>query len=320
MKEKHVSKDGDILDRLSEISIRRILLHPVFLFLVATMLVMTGAVSTWNRYQFDIVDVDEYELTRENILLTGPQPEWAKSDVRQMVLDQFADSSATTLEANLVPATARLFQTVGWVESVRRIEKTKDTLKLDLVYRDPVALVRIAGSKPWLPIDRSGVILDGEIVVPKDPSVGFVDDHLLIYVFKPDVTNLSTWQQWPDRRIQGAASICKLLKPYWQIQGIKQVVTLQVPRTGTPVRDYELRPKNGEEGTIIVWGSAPGDEAQGEATPEQKIAAINDYVLRNGSLEQARAKGLVVDVRSGSAVLASRVRTADQKYILKQLK
>ncbi|MEM7456751.1 MAG: hypothetical protein AAF456_20575 [Planctomycetota bacterium] len=313
--------EGDLLDRLSEISIRGILLHPVFLFLIATTVVVTTAIATWGQFRDDIVQVEDFRLEPRNIVVSSPPPAWTSDDeIKQLVLSRLDDTGASTLNADLVPGTAGLFQSVGWVESIRRIEKTRDQLEIDLVYRNPVGLVKIGGQRPWLPVDREGVIFDGNLVRASQPESSVVENFLLIYVFQPEVAGLSTWQQWPDSRIQGAARISEWLVPHWQRLGIKQIVSLHAPGEPAMNGDYELRPRNGDEGTVIVWGNAPGMEATGEATPAQKIAAINEYVTSNGPLENAPQRGLVVDVRSGSPVLAVKIRTAGQQEILRTFK
>ena len=134
----------DILDRiLAGISIRGTLVHPTTLFVFATSILIGSAIFLWERHQETIVNLDEFSLTQEKILLT-PQPHWSDLDLREMVLDQSNGEQASILDTELVPRTAGIMKQVGFVEHINSIEKSKAGLNIDVIYRQPVALVELS--------------------------------------------------------------------------------------------------------------------------------------------------------------------------------
>jgi hypothetical protein len=116
-----------------------VLLHPVTMILAATLIVIGGAIHLWNGNRSKIVDQEQYVLTAENIHLNDC-PELDSDSIshslKQLVVASSSDGqSPTLLDTDLVSRTASAFRTVGWVDQVRRIEKSKDGLEIDILYR-----------------------------------------------------------------------------------------------------------------------------------------------------------------------------------------
>ncbi len=204
-------------------NVRSILLHPGVWFSVTTIAIIGGAIALWGQYQDKIVNAAEYQLTSENIRLSQPEPGWARSSIKQMLLDKLPDPSV--LDTNVVSSTAELVRSIGWIEQVKRIEKSTAGLDIDVVYREPVAMVKINESE-LLPVDRNGVIMNGQLFDKQQ-----VNGCLRVSVYRPvsPADQLRTWQPWPDTRIRDAAAISAVLNQHWQSLQLYRIVSFQLP-------------------------------------------------------------------------------------------
>jgi hypothetical protein len=311
-------QDNDILDRLiANLSLRAILFHPATLFVVATAIMIGTAIFLWERQQEQIVNLDEFRLTAEKIRLTPP-PNWADTDLKQLVLDQSTDSTPSILDTTLVSRTAGAIRKIGFVERVRSIQKSKSGLDIDLVYRQPVALVELSKVTipEWpdsnrerqvlLPVDRHGVVMP--------ESLGEQDNAPIITILYPaQFSDLTTWADWPDERIKDAASIASLFdQNATEPIGVKRIVTFRKPGESANAQiPFEIWSGTG---TRIVWGNAPGKEMANESSAEAKIQAINELIAKYGALD-AIANGRI-DVRSGQAVVVGETKTASVPEVI----
>ena len=321
-------RNDDILDRLLEgFSLRGILLHSATLFVIATMLVIGTAIFLWERHQARIVNLEEFRLTEDKIQLTTP-PVWASDNLKQMVISGISkptpetsnpksgNNPASILDTQLVARTASVMKNVGYVERVKSVHKSKSGLEIDLVYREPIALVELSqhtfpyewpqkyqGKDILLPVDRFGVVM------PESLGTGLLLPRILVVypVASPDqFQKLVTWADWPDERIKDAAAISALFEKSSDAIGLARIMTRRKPdQAGVSQISYELWPDSGAQ---VVWGNAPGKELQGEADAEAKLRALEDFVLKYGALNRQDNKR--VDVRTGTVVLAKGTKTA----------
>lgn len=297
-------RKDDILDRLmAGFSLRGIFLHSATWFLLATGLTIFGAIKLWEQYQHKILATEDYRLTPEKIDITPP-PAWAHADLQQVVLSASSEKAAATiLDTNLVAKTANAFRTVGWVEQVERVEKNADGLNVQLRYRQPAAVVELNRTNipGWpakqaaevMPVDRLGTVMPGELV-----------QHLRlprISVFQPVAHNqLVTWTTWPDERIVEAAEILAAIGPQAEQLGIYRITTRRVPgRTDHGRFPFELWPTSG---TQVIWGSGIGSETINEASAQQRLQALVEYVRQHGPLNTLPKQR--IDVRSGRALIS----------------
>ena len=323
-------RNDDILDRiLGGFSLRGIILHPATLFVIATMVMIGGAIFLWERHQGKIVKLEEFQLTEEKISLTPP-PIWADKNLKQLVISGISDNgtrpqtdgsrtngnSASILDTQLVSRTARVMKNVGYVERVKSVHKSKSGLEIDVVYREPIALVELSrhtfpyewpkkyhGKDILLPVDRLGVVM------PESLGTGLALPRIMVVypVASPtQFEKLVTWADWPDDRIKDAAAISALFEKSGEAIGLKRVMTRRKPdQQGVAQISYELWPDSGVQ---VIWGNAPGKEIAGEVTAEAKIRALEEFVLKYGALNQQERKR--VDVRTGVVVLAKDAKTA----------
>jgi len=321
-------RNDDILDRLlGGLSLRGIALHPATLFVLATMIMIGGAIFLWERHQGKIVNLEEFRLTEDKIQLTTP-PVWASDNLKQLVISgvsprnsnantQLQDqSSASILDTQLVARTADVMKNVGYVERVKSVHKSKAGLEIDLIYREPIALVELSqhtfpyewpkkyqGKDILLPVDRLGVVM------PESLGAGLELPRILVVypVASPSqFENLVTWADWPDDRVKDAAAISALFDKSADTIGVARVMTRRKPdQQGVSQISYELWPDSGAQ---VVWGNAPGKELSGEAKAELKIRALEEFVLQYGPLDRQQRKR--IDVRTGAVVLAKDAKTA----------
>jgi hypothetical protein len=301
----------DILDRMiASFSFRGALLHPATLFLVATVLIIGTSIISWERYKNRILPPEQYQLTAEN-LQVSPQPAWTSPDVRTMILgDQRGQDyqPKSIMDTALVPAVASTLKSVGWIENIDGIQKSKHGLDVQLTYRRPVGMVEInamtvspaefKGKKAVnLHIDRQGVVMAG----PHSEQPG---DHLLISIGNPmNMDQLLSWSQWQDVRVQGAAKISDALQDRWKALGFFRLTTFRSRANATDQRiPFQLWTEPGRKYRVhLIWGNPPGQELANEASAAEKIQAMEQYVQANGPFHQMTDR--VVDVRSGSVVV-----------------
>ena len=225
----------DILDRMIDsFSFRSTLLHPAMLFLVAAVLIIGTAIFSWERYKNRILPPQQYQLTSEN-LQVSPQPSWTSPDLRTMILGGQREQDyqpKSIMDTALVPTVANTLQSVGWIENIDSIQKSKHGLDVQLTFRRPVGMVEInamtiapeafKGKKAVnFHIDRQGVVMAG----PHSEQPG---DHLLISIGNPMyMDELLAWSQWQDVRVQGAAKISEALQNRWKALGFYRLTTFR---------------------------------------------------------------------------------------------
>ena len=303
-------------------TVRSIVLHPGLWFCVATIAIIGGSISLWEQYQYKIVEVDDYRLTTENIRLSQPEPEWANSSIKQMLLDQLQEP--TVLDTGVVSHSADLIRSIGWVETVQRVEKSKTGLDIDVVYRHPVAMVKI-NERELLPVDRNGVIMNGDLFEKHQ-----VTGCLRVSVYRPisPTDQLLTWHPWPDTRIKDAAAICAAVNEHWQSLQLYRVVSFQLPGNRAKREPFELWTRGHVRADDVTqtpyaakirWGNAPGLETAEEADALTKIQAINEFILKYGALVDSIPKDKMLDVRTSRAILTSNLRTAQQQVLFDSL-
>ena len=308
-------KRDDILDRMmAKLSIRGLLLHPATLYLGCSALVLFIAIGCWEKYSDRIIDKEAMTLTPEKIHLTT-QPAWVRSDLKQLVLGNTGDITPadnpmyvppSIMDVALVPQTVSALRSVGWIESVDHIQKSKAGLDIDLTYRHPVAMVEVSRTtvkgfkqtKPvMLHIDRTGTLMGGGL--SERP-----DDFLLISIDHPMyMDQLITWSQWQDPRVQSAAAISDAVSDVWKPMGLYRLMTWRDQSNASDRRiPFQFWTKMGQKtGVKIIWGNAPGDELPGEASAAEKIEAMRAYVEKHGRFDEMTDRTL--DLRSGNPVV-----------------
>ena len=302
---------NDILDRLmAKLSLRGALLHPATLYLGSSALVLFLAIGCWQRYGHRVTDQAAMTLTPEKIHLTA-QPTWSRTDLKQVVLGDTAHRAyvaPSIMDTTLVPRTVSALRSVGWIENIDRVQKSKSGLEIDLTYRQPVAVVEIIAAaekgrkraKPqFLHIDRTATLMGGGFTNP-------AEDFLRISIHQPMyMDQLIAWSSWQDSRIQAAAAISDAVKDVWKPLGLYRLMTWRDRSNASDRRiPFQLWTKMGQpRGVKIIWGNAPGLELPGEASAAQKIEAMRAYVAKHGRFDDDNMTDRTLDLRSGAAVV-----------------
>ena len=297
------SNRRDLLDWLGELSPRAILLHPAFLFLVGTVITMGSAIHLWQKYQSRIVDGQLYGLTAEQITIAPEPPPWVEQNLSRVLMDSL-EGEPSLLDTDLVSKTVDQFQNVGYVQKVEGVRKSELGLQVDLVFRQPIAMVQLK-NKQLLPVDRQGYIMR----IPITPAQA--QRFIRIRVRPPHVPNLQSWAKWPDPRIQQAAELSSFLAEDWQAMGMYHIISHD--QVGQPVsQPFQIWTANRAQ---VIWGSAPGNEKVGEASAAEKLAALREFVKRYGPIDKIPQLNEThqIDVRNGKVVIREGARTASAK-------
>ena len=286
-----------------------LLFHPATLFVLFNIGLAATAMYCWNRYQDKILDPGSTLLSAERIEVNDP-PVWAKTNLKEAILTSTGEPKSL-LDPELIADTVATCQSIGWIEQIRAMEKTRDGLKVELIYREPVAAVElkrenVAGwdkDASLIPVDRNGVIMPESLAMhgPLQPK---------IYIFHSDedrngpprhLRNIYQWTAWPDERVKDAAAISGVLANDWQSLGLSRVISYRMLRESSDQTiPYELWTEKGANNAIVVWGNAPGAELETEANWINKLAALQAYVQKNGPLNKLSER--VIDLRSGQAI------------------
>jgi hypothetical protein len=287
------------------------MLNPAVWFLGATAAVIASAMALWKDQQHNLVDAKRFQLTPDRIEVNLPD-----SLVGTDVKDEFFRrlmSPPSLLATDLVPAAARAFEQIPWVEYVNSIEKVPAGLKVNLTYRTPVAVIDVRET-PQFTIDKFGFVID-ESVVDQDVR------KTLLRIAVPHLNRSripETWQRWEDNRIRGAASIAAFLKGQNREFGLYWIVSFQIDGTSDSAEQlFELWPAS--HGAKLIWGMPSETASQYEVSPEQKISAIREFVLKSGPLD-AQTGNKKIDVRTGKPILTQDNRTAVWADFLRHVK
>lgn len=299
-------KQSWVNELVDGMTISGVLFNPTFLLILVTAATVVIANQLWEQHRSIIVDLENFRLTEEKLKINDPPP-WGERNLNEWLLSELsADQAATLLEPSLIKQTLSVFKQVGWVEDVKKIEKTRAGLDIELQYRIPVAVVELDRNnvKAWplkkpprlFPVDRSGMIMPDELAI---------DIPLLrLTIFEPGrFTHLDTWTPWPDERILEGCRIADFFAQHWRSLGLYRITTLRLPDQPFDAEvPFELWTDRAAA-TKIVWGNPPGKEAPGEAKAEQKLQLLFELQAKYGPLNQLPA--VKIDIRTGTPVTLS---------------
>lgn len=297
---------------LDNFSITGLLFHPGTLFVLFNIAMATTAVWCWERYQDKIVDPESTILTAQRIEI-NEQPAWAKTNLKEAILSS-TEQPKSLLDPSLIPDAVATCQTIGWIEKIQEMKKTRDGLKVDLIYREPIAIVEldsktVAGwkhNKKLVPVDRTGVIMPESLALQgAQPSIFISHSNETQQQALQHLRHIHQWTQWPDSRVTEAAAISEVLIRDWQTTGLSRIISYrQFKNADDRTIPYELWTNEGENAATVIWGNAPGTELQNEATSTQKLVALLGYIQQHGPLNKLPER--IIDLRSGQAIVVGK--------------
>jgi len=261
------------------VSLIRTIPRTAILSMVGPFLLCIFSYFGWLYYGAPKLDIANYGLTKENILITQ-QPGWLR---KTRVLDEVFDESSLARRSRLDSKTPeelfRVFTAHPCVRKTRRVEMMAGIVRVDLEYRIPVAMVncnRPDESNPmgkeegYLPIDSDGVLLDTKNFTRDD-----VPQYITIFVEGEKVDSARVMgKPIGDPRVEEAVQLCNLLLPYRSIAKIRSVYVYKAKHSGKSKWLLEIETL----GPRFVWGSSPRLEGLGEPLAETKLNQLVESV------------------------------------------
>ena len=283
-----------------------ILLHPAVWFVAATVMLIYLATSQWNQHRDSLLDNNEYAINSSNIKI-NPPPSWFQRPA-QIAVDDLSKSKSSLLDPQIVPETHQYFSGLPWIRNVNQVSKSKQGIKIDLQYRTPVAFVDL-DRHTGIPVDLDGTVFDRSLLNETEFSI-LRQKLMRISLRQLGKQGRETvpWQPWPDSRIPIATRLCQFLEPASQDLELLRVVSYDLPAQNSSPR-LQVWTANG---TVVIWGSAPGMELPGEAPAHVKLNALREFVSHNGPLTKFEQKNtLDIDITTGKVVFVKPSRFAD---------
>ena len=272
-------------------------LHPLTLFILATIATIAVGIWLWRSNERDLLDRSTYQLTWDR-LNVSPQPDFVRTDLKKAAFDGSRLGDLNLLDPALVSKVHAAFAVQSWVDQAS-VRKNRSGVEVDLTFRKPVALVEF-GENLLLPVDRHGIVLDGE-----DFNPALASQFIRIAVDLPQVGSLVHGDVWPDERIVAAAMIADIIAEQARDWGVVRIAHVPLTHGSTaPEGDFEFLSTQGGAGIRVMWGSPPGFERPGEATPGQKVETLNKWVAERGALSDF-GTSQTIDLRSGQVKLVS---------------
>lgn len=244
---------------------------------------MTG----WGHVHKHVMASTEYQLDPSNIEITPPTA-WIHSDVRaEVVRNASLDTSLSLLDDHLTLQIAQAFAGHPWVAKVTRVSKYYPArVQVELVYRQPVAMVEVTGG--LLPVDGEGVLLPSDDFSPAEARRFPRLAEIKTVPIGPQGT------RWGDARVAGGARLAALLVDDWREWNLARIIPT-VPPAGVRSSDdisYELISQGGMR---VLWGHAPGSERAGDPSAADKLGRLRQYAGQHGTLDGP--SGTLLDLR-----------------------
>jgi hypothetical protein len=277
--------------------VRGRLFRPGWLFFLAV--VVTGVFVGPRLFERlpDLTGREEYRLRVENIHLKE-QPHWVPHDLVAQVAkrEHWDQTPISLLEKSCCEHIAQAFSRHPWVKKVDRVRlRPAAEVELAITFRRPVAMVEASSGK-YYPIDVEAVVLP-----PSDFSRADVARY-------PTIINPSTMPQgpsgtfWGDIMVFGAARLADNLMQtrddqttHWEHLNLSGIELPERTTAEVEIEDVQFRLLT-RDGSKIVWGRAPGTDAPGELSAEQKIGRLTQYLADFGTFRPPHGP-LEIDIR-----------------------
>lgn len=286
----------------------------VLLVAVVAAVIVGGFSLVWIKLGDRILGTPEYRLGPQQVEIVPPPPDWIRCDLcAEVFRDPTLDASLSILNDDLCERIALAFERHPWVEKVDKVSKHHPAfVRVELKYRRPVCMVDVPGGS--LPVDVNGVLL---------PPGGFSPLEAARYPRLCGVNRMPSvppGRRWPDPRIIGAAEIADAIGDAWGALGLQRIVPLEADPTIAPVGSAgnnhvgrRQAPRRSVEPffvlvtpleTQILWGYAPGANAAGELSVEEKVARLKKYFAENDTLDARGGRRHNLDLRNMSPSVA----------------
>ena len=271
--------------------LRRLLKAPAAFSILWPALLLIGGYVAWHRWGAEHVGSQYYGLDPALIEVTDP-PEYIRAEITATVCEDAALHDLSLLDPQASAKVAAAFATHPWVRRVVSVRKLPGGgVDVHLDYRRPVAMVEVVIRSPHPDQGKPGffqIDADGLLLPPSEFSQADIDRYLHIVVPGAYPTG-GVGTPFGDLRVEAAARLAAVVASY---RDQCQLVSIEVhgdPRL-TPVPQFEITTRDGSR---LFWGSAPGQETQGESTAAMKLKLLLSGVAAGTDLRAARKLGKI---------------------------
>lgn len=229
----------------------------------------------------DLSNDQQYRLRTSQIEISPP-PHWVPHDLAEQVARRAEwPDEMSLLDQETPRRVAAAFERHPWVKGRVRVSiSVPARLRVELEYREPVAMVRVVSANGLFPIDAEGTLL---------PSADFPPSEIAKYPLIDNVVAAPRGAEgtvWKDDAVIAAARLAVLLKPNWQPFGLQSI---RVPaNSANPLAwDDLILQLATRGGSRVIWGRAPGATHPGELPADKKVERIKFYLKTHGPFDTA---------------------------------
>ncbi len=245
----------------------------IILAMAMTGMTIGVALGIWQNVRSHVQAQPEYLVSPSEIEITAAPP-WIRADIKaEVIRDAGLSSPLSILDEKLAESLSRRFALHPWIQRVTAVKSSYPAkIKVELIYRKPVAMVEVHGG--LLPVDVDAVLLPTEDFTPERAQAY----PRIVGVESAPLGPLGT--RWGDPIVEGAAKVAMLLSEIWGPLKLHYIQPAEFPN-GSKQPALELVSR---DGTVISWGSSPGQEIGAEAKVPEKLAILERWAS-GGTLE-----------------------------------
>lgn len=250
----------------------------------------------YNKFGLEIAGRSDQQVSLENIVLVPEQPVWVNSSLKEQIVGQYELDKLLLDDEQLVEQFAAAFKLDSHIEEVVRVEKKVDHIRVEVIYRMPVAMVEVkVDEKRFVfPVDRSAVVMQ-----TNDFDEADLGEFLrLVSDYSKPKGNSGT--PWGDPVITAGAAIASVLNDLaWQSMGLYRIYS--IAENDGSNRYYYLNLKD-DDNVRILWGNPPDEEESGEASATEKLQNLQAFFRENRTLSVS-SESAELDLRNKDGVV-----------------
>jgi hypothetical protein len=234
----------------------------------------------------------QYQLAFLDIKLKHNPPSWFRGGAPTFLKQVRATAGEDEVLPLLKLKKGRIerdFRVFPWVDEVRRIEYPPGGIEVDLVYKTPVAVIPFRRGVQVV-VDAHGHVLPAEDIDPRTLGalikiMGTPTSPLVPSVDYPPGKALKSGAAGAlgarqDRAVVRAANLAGFLDDPDRRQQAVRLPALRIVNI-IATDDRGLFVQNAEE-TAILWGDAPGNEADDEPNAAEKWQILRRWAKNSG--------------------------------------
>ncbi|WP_153558364.1 cell division protein FtsQ/DivIB [Roseimaritima sediminicola] len=261
------------LRRVLGFVIRRIATAPMAFAFLWPALLAVGGYWAWQQWGVEHVGKQFARLETSEIHLTD-RPDYIpeRVDLTREVLESTALGDLSLLDRQVSARIAQAYATNAWIEQVLAVRvRSGGAVDVQVRYRRPVAMVRHwsrhADVQGWAyyPVDPQGIVLPPSAFTAEDAAA-----YLVINIPEVDLRGTPGFS-CGDSRVTAAANLAAVLAPYRRQLGL---AAIELHAENNPNQRFLAFDIVMQSGRRMVWGSAPGEELQGEPAAKYKLQAL----------------------------------------------